>query len=159
MAFLFVSLMVGFSNAGDIQRVTDNFYGGLADIIENNMNDPDACVAGVNDYYASNQAAVQQIREGVRKGMEYAMSQMESYEDMTEEDLARLEEMAEQKGESQNTTSAETTRYTKTLQSFLMKHPMHGARVAGKAMELMPEFAMGGAGKSGQFPSEFNIDQ
>lgn len=46
-------------NADELERVTEGFYAGLADIIENDMNNPDKCVIGAENYFNKNEATVQ----------------------------------------------------------------------------------------------------
>ena len=136
----------------------DNFYGGLADIIERDMEQPDRCVSEVDDYYIANQSTVKIIRETTQKGLSRATAALEKYKEdaageMTEEELEGIdvEAMRSQLDEFQTKVEGMKARreagsqmppgmarYAKTLATFTARYPQHGLKITMKGLRLMP---------------------
>ena len=144
--FLIVTFLGGVSRAENLQTLTERFYTGLADIIEQNMNSPQDCVSAVNRYYQNNQQTVEKIRRLTKEALEKAAPMMEKmapamqdyqkrYESMSEEELEALERKHQSR---QPEMSPALTRYSKALDAFIQKYPNQGMEIAMKAMELMP---------------------
>lgn len=131
----------GAAKAEDTAAVMDRFYDGLADVIEKNMGDPDECAGAVDDYYVSHSADVEAIRNATAKGIEKAADlmekEMEKYENMTEEELAALEEKAGGYSVSK-TMSPGMARYAAAMERFTQKYPSQGAMISMKAMQFLP---------------------
>lgn len=123
-----------------LAKLTDEFYGGLADIIEQNMDNPKACVGAVEDYYQANENRVTQIRSGIRDFFEEMASLAEKSTTMPAEEFkafaaaeeARLKEISEPSA----TSGGE--RYVKAMEKFSTKYPEYGLKVAAKAVKLFP---------------------
>ncbi len=136
--FLIVSIQTLISQAEDMSAVMDKFHNGLAVIIERNMNNPDRCVIEVDNYYNANRATVEKVRKASEKHMGQAMAMADKYKYMSEEKLEALERSAMQKGMAEPEMSPGTTRYTKALESFMMKYPQRAMKISMKAMQFMP---------------------
>ena len=145
-AFLLISLLTCAPQAQeDVNMLIDEFYDGLADVIEYNMDDPDQCVIEVDEYYVENQATVERIRRMMEEAMVKVKDMMDGftpeYGSMTEEEMEALEQQGRQRGmPGDQVREEEETRYAKVLSEFTLKHPQHGLKVVMKGMELMPRF-------------------
>jgi len=140
-----ISLYCVILYAADINKTTDEFYLGLALIIEHHMDNPQACVQAVEAYYQENQSTIQKIRTSAQEALEKSGPMMEkmmnNYMTMSEEELEELEK--QQKGsmtKAASQSSPGVDRYTKALQNFTMRNPQQGMRIATKALELVPCF-------------------
>ena len=136
--FLIVSIQTLISQAEDMNVIMDKFHNGLAVIIERNMNNPDRCVVEVDNYYNANRATVEKVRKTSEKYMGQAMAMADKYKYMSDEELEALERSATQRGMAKSEMSPGTTRYTKALESFMMKYPQHAIKITMKAMQFMP---------------------
>jgi len=140
--FLYISLSCATFAEESFDQITDTFYGGLAEIITHNMNNPDACVKKVDDYYNNNKETINQIRTMSRRYMAQAKAMMETYE-WTEAEGAQLEALdtAElEKGLSSPQHAPGANKYIKAMDEFASKHPEHAVRIVMKAGELAPRF-------------------
>ncbi len=136
--FLIVSIQTLISQAEDMSVIMDKFHNGLAVIIERNMNNPDRCVVEVDNYYNANRATVEKVRKTSKKYMGRAMAMADKYKYMSDEELEALERSATQRGMAKSEMSPGTTRYTKALESFMMKYPQYAVKITMKAMQFMP---------------------
>ena len=132
------------ANAADAQTIMDGFYSGLADIIENNMDSPERCVAEVDRYYEANKATIEEMRRLTEEAMAQvapqAMKIMDDYESMSEEELAELEKRAERSRMAPAVKiSPGAARYSEVVRQFTQRHPQHGIKIAMKAMEFLPK--------------------
>jgi hypothetical protein len=96
LAFLMLALFCCVAPAADLSALLEDFYGGLADIIENNMDEPQNCVREVDAYYQDNQALVYQIQEETANVMAQAAPMMQGMMDdyqsaKSEEELRAME--------------------------------------------------------------------
>ena len=133
----FVFILGSALPAQDINQLTDGFYNGLADIIERNIDNPQECVAEVDNYYQTHQDEVKQIRQQAEKAMEQIAPQIDKYMSMTEEEAAAL--AAQQKGSEstpESRMSQAAKRYSEAVKAFSAKYPKEGMEIAGKAMQL-----------------------
>ncbi len=126
-------------------NISDEFYKGLAVIIERNMDNPQACLQEVNLYYKDNQSDIQKIREGAQEALEKSApmmnTMMDKYMNMSEEELAELEKQSQgYKRKSVNDYSLGIQRYSEALKKFTGKHPKEGMKIAMLALELVPSF-------------------
>lgn len=141
LGLCFVSLPAYRGWGQDVNSIADELYSGLADIIENNMNDADACVAQVDNYYKANQDKVVAIRTAVEKAMEQAAPKINEYMSMSDEELEALSRKAEERqqaGASQMSSAGK--RYTDALKIFSMKYPKAGMKIGMEALQLVPGF-------------------
>ena len=141
LAFLMVVILCFTSQAADLNKMSDKFYAGLADIIESNMDDASSCVVAVERYYQENKALVAQIREETAKVLAQSApmmnKMMNEYMSMSEAELEAMEK--KYKGmQQQGQKSPGMTRYSKALQEFTSKYPKYGVEIAIKAMQLVP---------------------
>ena len=148
-SFLSLSLFSYAAQADDAEEIAAlmaEFYDGLADVIERNMDDPDWCLSEVGAYYKENEATVQRVRELAEKAMEEAAALMQEYESMKNEyngtDHMALEQLKgpaeEDSAQGGSPAEHETDRYTQALQAFMLKYPSHGLKIVMKAMKFIP---------------------
>ncbi len=147
LVFLVISLLVNSSIAEDLKALTDRFYGGVADIVERNMNNPDKCLSEVYKYYEKHQPLVSQIREETKKAFAQMGTTMgeyvNKYASMSEEELQALEGKSMQEDNVEPQMSMAAKRYSETLEAFITKYPLQGLKISMKAMELLPAFNSG----------------
>ena len=136
IAFLFILSIQCFTD--DIGVAIDKFYGGLARIIENNMNAPNKCVEEVSLYYAKNDRSVEKIRNLAEKNMEAAFAMKDQYGAVSTENPEALDLMAIQHGITSPTLSEGSKKYADALHSFILKYPTHGVKIAAESMKLLP---------------------
>ncbi len=131
----------GAVTAQQINSVADEFYNGLADVIEKNMDAPEDCVREVDNYFAANQDKVELIHREAAKAMEQIAPEIDKYMSMTEEEAAA---MAQKQGTQTNRQtpkmSAAGQRYNEILKAFCSRYPQQGMKIAGKTMQLVPGF-------------------
>ena len=139
-----ISLLASISLAQDLNQVVDQFYAGLADIIERNMDNPDQCVREVEDFYAANQETVNKIRQAAQEAMKELSPMIDKYKSMTQEEIEALHQEAREKQIGQ-TDFPEVTlppladgadRYAQAIQAFAAKYPEAGMKIAAKAMNF-----------------------
>jgi protein subunit release factor A len=149
LAFLMLFILNYVGLAEDLNKLTDRFYTGLADIIEGNMDSPNECVRAVDKYYLDNQALVGKMRQATKEAMEEATPMIEKminkYESMSEEELEALEKQYQgmEQEMSKKQIPAGAARYTELLQTFTMKYPKYGMEITMRAMQLMPKMDKG----------------
>lgn len=148
LACLFI--LSGAAAAQMLDSLTDEFYNGLADIIEQNMNDPQACVTAVDGYFTTNQDKVEQIRKQAAEAMEAIGPEIDKYMSMTEEEAKAMAEKQGTQPDRQPKMSAAGQRYNDALKAFSLKYPQYGMKIAGKTMQLVPGFSKGPAQASPQ---------
>ena len=133
----------GAVTAQQINSVADEFYNGLADVIEKNMDAPEDCVREVDNYFAANQDKVELIRHEGAMAMEQIAPEIDKYMSMTEEEAAA---MAQKQGTQANSPapkmSAAGQRYNEVFKVFCSRHPQQGMKIAGKTMQLVPGFSI-----------------
>lgn len=135
---LFV-LVIAFSAAGFSSP--DNvygFYSGLADILEQNMDDPDNCVTQADSFIQQHLPA---LAKNVQKNIEQAQSI--DYENMSAEEAQQMTAQVEQTlGMEQAALMSEgmneMNRFTDLLSSFAMKYPDHAEKI-GESLEKVSE--------------------
>jgi len=141
LGLCFVSLSAYRGWGQDVGSIADELYSGLADIIENNMNDADACIAKVDNYYKANQDKVVAIRTAVEKAIEQASPKTDEYMSMSKEELEALSKKAEEQQQAGGPQmSPAGKRYTDALKVFTMKYPKAGMKIGMEAMQLIPGF-------------------
>ena len=145
LSVLCLVVLSGIAAAQSLDSLTDEFYGGLADAIEQNMNDPDSCVAAVDNYFAANQDKVAQIRQEAEEAMKAIAPEIDKYMSMTEEEAAAMEQKQGMQANKQPKMSAAGQRYNNALKAFSTKYPQYGMKIAGKTMQLVPGFSSGPA--------------
>jgi len=131
-------IMMGLATAEDTGKLVDQFYNGLASIIERNMDAPDNCVREVEKYYANNQGVVAKIRKMSEVAMARVSALGDNFDSMSDEELEKLEKSVGPLSPSGELVSQGMQRYASALQSFTFKHPQHALKIAGKAIQLLP---------------------
>ena len=147
MSLLIFQFTPSWATAEDINTFTEEFYMGLSDIIENNINNPDVCVARVNDYYSARKELIEKIQDLSKEPMAEAMSMgikmIKNYESMSEEELKAHKQQAlakQSEFEGMNSMALpQATRYGRILEEFTRMYPQQGMQVGLKTMELLPE--------------------
>jgi ribosome-binding ATPase YchF (GTP1/OBG family) len=138
---LLVSVLSIAAWAQDIQALSEEFYSGLANIIEHNMDKPDECVRFVENYYQANRDKVQALRKAAEEAMAKIAPQIDKYMNMTEEEARAMEQqqgLGQDRGRPKLSGAAQ--RYTTALQEFSAKYPKYGMEIAVKAMQIVPGF-------------------
>ena len=120
--------------AQDLETLAADFYNGLADIIENNMDNPNACVAAIEEFYAANQELIVQMREAAQKSIGYGENQMSQEQIQT---MMLQQSITQQMPDTPVTRAA--MRYSNALTLFSQRYPQQAATIAAQAMVLMPE--------------------
>ena len=140
LTFLLILLLSNlvYSQVQDLTKITDNFYAGLADIIEVNTDNPDKCLREVKDYYQKNEATVKQIRIWAEEAMKQATPLVDEYMSMSEGELEAFAREQKLNRQSQLQMSPGATRYTEAMEIFAMKYPAYGLQVATEAFQLIP---------------------
>ncbi len=140
LTFLLILLLGNpvYSQVQDLTKIADNFYAGLADIIEVNMDNPDKCLKEVEDYYQKNEATVKQIQMRVEEAMKQATPLVDEYMSMSEGELEAFAREQKLNHQSQLRMSPGAIRYIETMEIFAMKYPAYGLQVATKALQLIP---------------------
>ena len=140
LTFLLILLLdnLVYSQVQDLTKITDNFYAGLADIIEVNMDNPDKCLREVEDYYQKNEAIIKQIRILTEKAMKQLTPLVDEYMSMSEAELEAFAREQKLNRQSHLRMSPGAVRYTETMKDFAMKYPAYGLQVATKALQLIP---------------------
>ncbi|MFH1856032.1 MAG: hypothetical protein ABH836_02230 [Candidatus Omnitrophota bacterium] len=141
MIFLGLFILTAVVKAQDLQMLTDDFYMGLAEVIENNMTDAEGCLNDVNNYYEENSFLVEQIKEEAKKTLNETLPLMEEYTEETvasnESDLSSVE--IEEIQWNEQSASPAMQRYAEALEAFTQKYPKYSFDIGIKAMELFPD--------------------
>ena len=140
LAFLIILLpdKLIYSQVQDLIKVADNFYAGLADIIEVNIDNPDKCLREIEDYYQKNESTVKQIRISTEKDMKQLTPSVDEYMSMSEGELEAFAREQKLNRQSQLQMSPGAVRYTEAMKVFATKHPAYGLQVATKGLQLIP---------------------
>ena len=133
-----VLLAINLSCADNLEKDMDKFYGGLADIVEKNMDNPDYCVKAVDDYYVKNKGTVEKIRKVTEKMMAEAYQATDMYGSMDPGEYEALEEETVERTMIDPKFTGGAQRYSEAMQKFSMKHPRYAMQVGLKAMQLAP---------------------
>ena len=111
-----------------------DFYSGLADVIEKNMDNPDRCVSEAESFIRKN---IKPLVKATETGKRMAQSGM--YNNMSEEEARKkLEEMGSHM--SQSGSMEAINRFTNALGKFSMKYPKHGEKISDILSEYQPQF-------------------
>ena len=150
LSCLCLFILNGVAMAQELNRVTDEFYSGLAGVIERNMNDPESCVREVDNYFEANRDKVELIRKEAAKAMEMIAPEIDKYMSMTEEEAAAMaQQQRMQTNRPEPRMSAAAQRYNQVFKAFCSQYPKYGMKIAGKTMQLVPGFS-GGTTQTGQ---------
>ncbi len=114
------------------------FYSGLADILERNMNAPDACVSEADRFIQTNLPG---LAQNVQQNIQTAESI--DYENMSVEEAQQMAAQVEQTmGMEQSALMNEgmtaMNRFTNLLTGFAMKYPEHAEKI-GDSLEKVSE--------------------
>lgn len=137
-ALTFINSFLPFSWASDNPMF--DFYNGLTEVIERNMDSPEACVVQAGNYIKNNIGVLQKVAEAGRK---MAQQNTRKYENMSQEKLEPAMEEAERVmsdpkiAESMNRSMAAMNKFMEVIGEFAMKHPDEGERI----MEVLSEYS------------------
>ncbi len=124
--------------AENLAALTDKFYGGISDIMEKNMNNPDKCVREIDKYYDDNNATILKIRklteENIKKAVEFA----KNFKDAPIENYEKAKSKAGDFYNENMGPTAGITRYSNAMQEFAMKHPQQAIKIATMGARLVP---------------------
>ena len=129
-----MALLLSFPVYADNGDPMYNFYNGLANVIESNMDNPEACVAKAESYIRKNIGPLERATQRGRRMAETGM-----YDDMTEEDaMQALEGM----GEAMSRTGGfqALNRFQRVLGVFEQKYPEHAERLLDSMSEHQSQF-------------------
>lgn len=146
---LFLAAAVFFTGqcfSQELVSIADEFYTGLADIIEANMDSPQECLGQVINYYQNNQDKIKQIQVYMEEAMKKAAPMMEKlaerYNNMTDEQAEQFDQISTAEDNFKPRASNAGQRYAEVLSEFSQKNPSEGMRIATMAMQLLPKSAM-----------------
>jgi len=138
-AVIFILAIGSVAFSEDITKSIDKFYGGIADIIERNMDRPHECVEEVSKYYESNSKLVDKIRNLAEKNMLSAMSAAGK----SKADSGGSEKASDFTADEESIASVVLTegsnRYATALQKFMPKHPAEGMKIVAESIKLLPD--------------------
>ncbi len=121
--------LAAFADAQDAESLMVTIYGGLADIIEANMNNPGQCSAAVESFCRKHKAEIDKLNVISQGKRQQAMQQDYSQEGMDTEKMQQaFEAMAQSRG------FREVNRFTQAVQNFSMQNPDYGEEL-GDAIE------------------------
>lgn len=113
------------------ENVMSDFYGGLASIIEQNMNSPDRCVTEAESFFRSSiprlKAVITKARQMAQNAPATQMSQAELEQKMQDINTNPMV----------NKMMDNVNRFSQALQAFSMKYPDQAEKIAN----LFEEFA------------------
>ncbi len=138
VALTFINSFLPFSWASDNPMF--DFYNGLTEVIERNMDNPKACVVQAGSYIKNNIGVLQKAAEAGRR---MAQQNTRKYENMSQEKLeSTMEEakrvMSDPKiAESMNKSMTAMNKFMKVMGEFEMKHPDEGEKI----METLSEYS------------------
>lgn len=137
-ALTFINSFLPFSWASDNPMF--DFYNGLTEVIEKNMDNPEACVVRAESYIKNNIGALQKAAEAGRR---MAQQNTRKYENMSQEELESTMEEAERVmsdpkiSESMNKSMTAMNKFMEVIGEFTMKHPDEGEEI----METLNEYS------------------
>ena len=128
-------------------RASDNpmldFYGGLTEIVEKNMNNPSACVSESERYIKNNIGKVQKAAE---RGASSAKKNARNYEDMSPQEIEAAMKEAERAmsdpkiADAMNKSMEAMNRFMQAIQEFTQNHPDEGDSI----MEALESYSSKG---------------
>ena len=139
LSLLLVTTLNSFSRAEDMTNTMDNFYDGLATVIQDNMSDPGRCAEEVDKYYKRNQKIIEKVHKMIEESGKRKEGMAGKYESMTDEEIEAFENKSEMPAGIQPPAMPGSVRYTKALQAFILRYPQQGMKIASKAMEFVPD--------------------
>lgn len=140
VGLVFISSFLLFSWAGDNPMF--DFYNGLAEVIERNMNNPGACLAQAEDYIKNNIKTLQEVAE---RGRRMAQQNMQKYENMNREELESTMKEAERTmsdpkvAESMNRSMTAMNKFVEVMGEFTVQHPDEGERIMETLSKYSPQ--------------------
>ena len=136
--FVSLFLCIHLFAAENLATLTDKFYGGISDIMEKNMNNPDKCVREIDKYYGDNNTTILKIRklteENIKKAVEFA----KNFKDAPIENYEKAKSKAGDFYNENMGPTAGITRYSNAMQEFAMKHPQQAIKIATMGAKLVP---------------------
>ena len=129
VGFFCVFSLASFADAQDPQTLMATIYGGLADIIEANINNPSQCIAAVESFCQKYKADINALSAISQARGQQALQRDYSQEDM---DMEKMQQAFEAMAQSRD--FQELNRFTQALQNFSMQNPDHGEEL-GDAIE------------------------
>ncbi len=109
-----------------------DFYSGLTRIVEENMDNPSACVSRAKSYIKGNIRALETAAE---QGRKRARQNMKDYENMSQEELDSAMQKAEEAisdpkvAEAMNKSMEAMNNFMDVISRFSMKHPDSGRKI------------------------------
>lgn len=127
--FLMILLFSYVAYAEDVDPMYD-FYNGLSDIIERNMNSPDICVTQSETFIRKNIGSLIEVADKARQ-----MAQMRP---TTEKEAQRMAELGKYMPQAKGMEAM--NRFIQVFGTFAMKHPEHAEKINEILGEYEPQF-------------------
>lgn len=135
VVFIFFYMLFVFAvQAEDLVGATIEFYSGLAQIIEDNMDDPDSCVSQVREYYRSNQDEVLILRKAAKDALDRMSGVYGKYSQRDSDS------QMEASNNDKEAVIQAAMRYGNALRSFSAKYPEAASEVKAESMQLLPDY-------------------
>ncbi|MFH0732884.1 MAG: hypothetical protein V2A72_08225 [Candidatus Omnitrophota bacterium] len=138
--FICVSSFLPLSMAGDNPML--DFYNELAQIIENNTDNPDACVAQAKAHISSN---IGPLQAAAQRGRQMAQRDEQKYEDMDQQDIEAAMQEAEKTmsdpmvARTMNESMAALDRFAVAFEQFASKYPDAADKITNTMHEYAPQ--------------------
>ncbi len=134
----FIGFILPVSWAG--QNPMFDFYNGLTEIIEKNMNNPKVCVSQSESYIKNN---IKTLQKATAAGRKMVQDNSQKYENMGNKELELTMKQAQEAmsdpkiAESMNASMTVMNNFMQVLNKFMMKHPVEG----GEIMDALSEYS------------------
>jgi len=122
-----------------------DFYNGLTEVIEKNMDNPHACVLQAESYIKNKIGILQKAAE---TGKKMVRQNLQRYENMSDKDIQSAIEEAEDAmsdpkiAESMNASMKVMNRFMEAMNKFTIKHPAEGEKIADALSEYSSQYGM-----------------
>ena len=132
---LLLSLGVSFCYAQSANPMYD-FYDGLAAVIEQNMGNPDLCVAEAEKFISNNIGPILQAMQTAKQ-----MAQGQQNSQMSAEEAQAMMQRMQETGvaEVMNQGMDAINRFMQALQSFAMQYPDHAEQISNILSKYAPQ--------------------
>ena len=116
VGLLCVFSLTSFADAQDPQILMATIYGGLADIIEANINNPSQCIVEIERFCQKHKADIDRLSA-------VSQSRQIMQRDYSPEDVSTKRLEQELEAMAQSTGFQETNRFMRAVQNFSMQNP------------------------------------
>ena len=141
IAVFVVGCLTVFAHAQITEDTMCDFYNGLSDILDRNINSPDHAVSQTKAYLDRHQALLDQITQAAQKGQQMAqsMNAMNMGQSMNPMNISQGQMAQAMETVSKSKMTGVMTRYMQSMMRFAMQNQDHADAIA----ELMSRMAPG----------------